>query len=334
MLKEQLGRLERVTLRDIWESESGDFTPWLASETNLKLLGDTIGIELELEAQEKDVGQFRADILCKDTSNGSWVLIENQLETTDHTHLGQILTYAAGLDAVSIVWIAERFTDEHKATIAWLNEIASEKINFFALEVEVWKIGNSASAPKFNVVAMPNEWTKGGAGAGRIQQADLSETKQLQLDYWREFRAFVVKKGSPMKPTKPLPQHWMNFAIGTSRAYPYAFVNTQENRIGVRLGLCEPERLAIFHLLLNDKDAIEKEIGEPLVWDELPDKKTSYISVYKSNVNPRQREDWATQHGFVLGVLEKFRKVFAQRIKNLGPADYQTFASTTPSIPQ
>lgn len=100
----QLSRLEKVDPRTVWPTEAGDFTPWLAQEENLKLLGDTIGVELELEAQEKDVGPFRADILCKDTLSNNWVLIENQLERTDHSHLGQLLTYAAGLKAVTIIW--------------------------------------------------------------------------------------------------------------------------------------------------------------------------------------------------------------------------------------
>jgi hypothetical protein len=117
----ELGKLERVDLRDIWTSEASDFTPWLARERNLEILGDTLGIELELEAQEKAVGPFRADILCKDIATDSWVLIENQLERTDHTHLGQLLTYASGLEAVTIVWIAARFTEEHRSTLDWLN---------------------------------------------------------------------------------------------------------------------------------------------------------------------------------------------------------------------
>ena len=112
MTTTNLGRLRKVDLREVWQSESAGFTPWLAQDENLKLLGETIGIDLELEAQEKDVGPFRADLLCKDTSNEDWVLIENQLERTDHTHLGQLLTYAAGLEAVTIVWISQRFTEE------------------------------------------------------------------------------------------------------------------------------------------------------------------------------------------------------------------------------
>ncbi|MGE0205785.1 MAG: hypothetical protein AB7E70_03035 [Hyphomicrobiaceae bacterium] len=114
-----LGRLEAVDLRSVWSSEDQGFTPWLAGEANLRLLGETIGLELELEAEEKRVGPFRADILCKDTLDGSWVLIENQLERTDHTHLGQLMTYAAGLQTVTIVWVAAKFTEEHRAALDW-----------------------------------------------------------------------------------------------------------------------------------------------------------------------------------------------------------------------
>src|ERR1044071_9814117 len=140
-IAKSLGRLEKVYLRVVWINESDDFTPWLAAEANIEILGDAIGMELEVEAQEQSVGPFRADILCKDTANGNWVLIENQLERTDHTHLAQLLTYAAGLKAVTIVWIANLFTEEHRAALDWLNEITDSRFNFFGLEIELWKIG-------------------------------------------------------------------------------------------------------------------------------------------------------------------------------------------------
>jgi hypothetical protein len=152
MAAPDLGRLQRLPLREVWKSESGDFTPWLAQEENLRLLGETIGLDLELESRERDVGPFRADLLCKNTVDDSWVLIENQVERTDHTHLGQILTYAAGLEAVTVVWVAERFTEEHRAALDWLNENILEKFAFFGLEVELWRIGDSPTAPKFNVI--------------------------------------------------------------------------------------------------------------------------------------------------------------------------------------
>ncbi|MCA9449879.1 MAG: DUF4268 domain-containing protein, partial [Candidatus Omnitrophica bacterium] len=187
-MTESLGRLEKIELRQAWTNEARDFTPWLAQEENLALLAETIGIELELEGQEKSVGPFSADILCKDSATGDWVLIENQLERTDHTHLGQLVTYSAGLEAVKVVWIAQRFTEEHRAALNWLNEISSEGVNFFGLEIELWKIGESPLAPKFNVVCKPNDWSK---TVRETADKKLSETQEIQLAFWSEFKAFL-----------------------------------------------------------------------------------------------------------------------------------------------
>lgn len=172
---ENLARLEPVVdLQTVWKNEAQDFTPWLAREENLALLGETIGMELEFEAQEKDVGPFRADLLCRDTVTNELVLIENQLERTNHTHLGQLVTYAAGLGARTIVWIADRFRDEHRAAMDWLNENTKEDINFFGLEVELWRIGNSAIAPRFNVISKPNTWTKRVEASKRLGSGELT----------------------------------------------------------------------------------------------------------------------------------------------------------------
>lgn len=171
-----LGRLERVAdLRSVWTGEATDFTPLLAKADNLTLLGETLGLELEFEASERAVGPFRADILCKDSMSKAWVLVENQLERTDHSHLGQLLTYAAGLDAVTIVWIAARFTDEHRATLDWLNRITDDSFRFFGVEIELWKIGASPIAPRFNIVAQPNNWTRSVTQAARAIDGEVSE---------------------------------------------------------------------------------------------------------------------------------------------------------------
>src|SRR6266567_3924265 len=203
-----LGRLEKIDdLRTAWISESGGFTPWLATPENLKLLGEAVGIDLEFEAQEKEVGPFRADILCKNTLDSSWVLIENQLERTDHTHLGQLLTYAAGLETVTIIWIAKRFADEHRATLDWLNEITNERFGFFGLEVELWKIGDSPMAAKFNVVARPNDWIQTVQTSARTAQG-ISETKRIQLEFWTDFKQYMDENGK-IRCTTPAPSNSM-----------------------------------------------------------------------------------------------------------------------------
>lgn len=131
-----LGALKRIDVRNIWQTEAYHFTPWLAQ--NLDILAETLDMELEIEAQEKNVGPFRADILCKDTLDNSWVLIENQLERTDHTHLGQLMTYASGLQAVTIIWISTHFTEEHRSALDWLNTITDDNFTFLALK---WSFG-------------------------------------------------------------------------------------------------------------------------------------------------------------------------------------------------
>lgn len=116
IMSNKLSRLEEVELREVWPDEAQDFTPWLAEEENLGLLGETLGLELELVAREIQVGDYRADILCKN-EDGSRVLIENQLEKTDHRHLGQILTYSAGLDVLTVIWVAKQFEKDHRAAL-------------------------------------------------------------------------------------------------------------------------------------------------------------------------------------------------------------------------
>src|SRR3954454_2225369 len=199
MMNKSLGRLEKVELRNIWLSEASDFTPWLARAENIVILSETLGIDLELEAQERAVGPFRADILCKDIGTDRWVLIENRLEKTDHTHLGQLLTYASGLEAVTIVWIAARFTEEHRSTLDWLNKITDDSFRFFGLEVELWRIGDSPAAPKFNIVSKPNDWSHSVAQAVKaIDEGELSETRVLQRNYWTGLNLALKAAGGPV----------------------------------------------------------------------------------------------------------------------------------------
>jgi hypothetical protein len=310
-----LGRLEKVDLREVWQSEANGFTPWLAREENLKLLGDTIGIELECEAQETSVGPFRADILCKDTASDDWVLIENQLEPTDHTHLGQLLTYAAGLEAATIVWVAEIFTAEHRATLDWLNGITDDQFSFFGLEIELWRIkGCPQVAPKFNIVSQPNDWTR---TIKRIEPGELTEIKRLQLEYWSAFRDFLATRKSFLKPQKPSPQHWLSFSIGRFNFHLAALVNTRDDRISCGLYMDGPHAKEHFKLLRLQESDIQSEIGETLEWRELPDKKQSNILLSRPDTDPENRNEWQQQHTWLAEKLEAFHKTFSQRVKNI-----------------
>lgn len=282
------------------------------------LLGDAIGIELEVEATEKNVGPFRADILCKDTANSNWVLVENQLERTDHVHLGQLITYASGLKAVTIVWVAPRFADEHRAALDWLNEVTTEGVNFFGLEVELWRIGDSPMAPKFNVVSKPNNWSEAISRAATVIADELTDTKKTQLEYWTELVRAMPVAGGKVRPQKPLPQHWATFAIGRSNVHLSALVNTVDQRIGANLVMTGTTAKNFFNQLLVNRAEIESAFGQELDWREMPDKKESQVGLFREQSNPLNRADWAEQHKWLRETLEKFHSAFAARVRALG----------------
>ncbi len=314
-MTQPLSRLERVELINVWPTEDGDFTPWLAEEENLELLGDTIGMELELEATEKNVGPFRADILCKNTDDESWVLIENQIKRTDHIHLGQVLTYAAGLDAVTMVWIASRFTDEHRAALDWLNRITGDEFRFFGLEVEAWRIGDSIPAPKFNIISQPNNWSKSiSREARKISERPMTETEAMQLGYWTKFAQYLKDEGSDLRPQNPRAKPWQRLTIGVTQVVIVAVINTS-NRIRVELNIHHSDYTEeFFNFLHDEKEAIETEIGVSLEWLELQGKTRSRILVNKK-ADPKNEKDWDKQHAWLKEMMEAFYRVFRVRVK-------------------
>lgn len=314
----QLGRLESIPLREAWEHEASQFTPWLAQPDNIALLSEALGIELEVTAQEQSVGAFSADILCKDAANGQTVLIENQLERTDHTHLGQIITYAAGLGANTVIWISAKFREEHRAAIDWLNENTADALQFFGVEVELWQIGNSPFAPKFNVVSKPNDWTKTvHAAAHSLSVAPLSETKLQQQKYWATLGDLIERDYRNIRPQKPLPQHWTNFSIGRSGMHLAATVNSVGQRIGVELYLRDTDAKEQFKQLAQHKVQVESELNEQLEWQDLPGKKAARIALYKQDVDPTDEKDWNSQHEWLAEKLSKFNAVFRPLVKTL-----------------
>lgn len=335
MVNQALGRLERVSPRDIWAHEATVFTPWLALDENLVLLGETLGMELELEAQEKEVGPYRADIVCRDTADSSWVLIENQLEATDHSHLGQVLTYAAGLNAVTVVWIAVRFTDEHRAALDWLNEISGDSVQFFGLEVELWRIGESPPAPKFNVVAKPNEWTKGGGRSQALRSVELTGAKKLQQEFWHGFRehVFGLERPTRIKPTKALPQHWMNIAIGRTGFQLSAVASLQDSELGsagheIRAEFEISDRnhaKEYFRVLEAQRATIESELGESLTWHNPVSANACRIYLRRS-ADLRDISQREELYDWLLEKLELLHEVFADRVRSLEPPLFENVA--------
>lgn len=311
----KLGTLEKVELRDYWKNESSDFTPWLANDENIQLLSEAVGMDLEVQGQEEAVGQFRADILCKDTLTDHYVLIENQLDETDHKHLGQIITYAAGLDALSIIWIASKFNEQHRAAIDWLNNITDENINFFGIEIALYRIGDSPAAPMFDIVAKPNDWTK--TVRETVKNANLTDHQKFQLEYWQSLKNYVEANKANFKMQKPLPQVWTNIAIGRSNFRLCGSVVKRDNFIRIEL-VIEGDNAKLYFKKLREKyESVSRtELNENIIWAELPDVKVCSIYI-KKEVDVSDRADWNNQQEWFKVNIEKFIKFFGPKVKEL-----------------
>lgn len=311
----QIGRLKKIDIRKLWKGEATDFTPWLAKEENIELLSETIGIELEVISEEKSVGPFRADILCKSTIDDTFVLVENQLEKTDHNHLGQLMTYAAGLEAVTIIWIARKFTDEHRAAMDWLNRITDEDIRFFGIEVEAFQIGDSMPAPLFQIVSKPNDWTK--AVHSSQKQSSLTPTKEKNLEYWTAMKKYFEESGTKLKQQKPLPQHWTNFAIGRGDFNMTAIHSVYDNFIRTEL-LFNGEKAKNRFDLLFEKHETDSyaSIDENLKWERLDDYIGSKVIIQK-DADVSNKSDWPNQFAWLQENLEKMDAFFRPKIKSL-----------------
>lgn len=314
MGENELGRITKVDLRDYWPREDTNFTPWLADEGNIDLLGDSIGIELEVQEQEASVGPFRADILCRNTVDGSLVLIENQLDRTDHAHLGQLLTYASGLDAVTLVWVVKSFSEEHRAAMDWLNRITDEKFHFFGIEVELWRIGTSPAAPKFNIVAKPNDWAKKVRETAEVARLPNTPWGQTQVKIWREFGAFIEKSGANFKSPKPYPSLWVGYGVGrTGAGLVVSFTKTSAT---VHVQLDNNTHPDWYPLVHSKKDDIEYQLGLKPIWEERPTLQFAVVK-FQRTADMENEDCWQEVFEWWVENMDKMKSVFRPVIKEL-----------------
>lgn len=308
----KIGKIIKVDLRKAWSHEASDFTNWLAEEENLLLLSDEVGMDIKLIETEASVGKFSVDILAEEENTGRKVIIENQLERTDHDHLGKIITYASGYDAEVIIWIVKEVRDEHKQAIDWLNEHTEERINFFAIKMELWQIGNSPYAPKFQIISKPNDWAK--AVKASSAKSDLTDTKILQLDFWSKFGEYAQEVGSKLKLRKPRPQHWYDISIGSSEGHICLTCNSQNNLLGCEIYIWKSKEL-YFGLEAYKKD-IEKELGLNLEWMELEGRKAYRIKLSReADINEKER--WEEYFKWLNENANKFNIVFGRYFKKI-----------------
>lgn len=314
-MKQALSKLVRVPLREAWKHEANDFTPWLAEEENLNTLSDALDLpELALVATEHWVGDFKLDILC--TSGEEQVIIENQLEKTNHSHLGQILTYAAGTNARKVIWVAEKFRAEHVAALEFLNQNTTEDLSFFAVQVELWQIDESALAPKFEVLVKPNEWAKTGREQAKAA-SHATPAKQRQLKLWTQLVDALGTKAPHIKPQKPRPQHWLNNSVGRSGFALNPTANHKDNCLGVELYISHAESKKMYQALVGKKEAVEAQLGFSLDWQELPDAHACRIAVWRES-SPLEDETKLPEYlGWFVDRLVKMNAVFKPLVQVL-----------------
>lgn len=274
-----LGQLKTLTLRSVWSHEERDFTPWLSQEEHLASLSDALKMDLQVNGTEVPVGPYFADMLATDAS-GKLVVIENQFGKTNHDHLGKLLTYAATLGASAVVWIAEHFTDEHRKAIDWLNEQTTEALSLYAVQPEVLQINDSLPAIRFNVICEPNEVVR-AATAARAS-VSLTAAQQTQLEFWTMFRERLLQQKVVPSAQAARPQYWFDIALGRTGIKLSNILDTASGRVGVRVYLSHRTAAAALSQLEKERQAIESEIGEPLLWNPTPDKLDKIIALYRT----------------------------------------------------
>ncbi len=315
--KSELGTLQYIEPRNVWEHEAHDFTPWL--EENIDLLGDAIGLDIEITGREVAVGSFSLDLLGKEANTERTVIIENQLERTDHDHLGKTLTYAAGLDARVIVWVSSDVRDEHREAIHWLNEHTAETVSFFAVEIEILRIGESLPALRLNVVAQPSEFQR------EVVRKSVAPPTARQTAYQTFFTKLVEALHSAhpgftrVRADSVSTATGKNFSTGVQGLTVGAWFSGGGElwvETWIAVGSKEQNKIA-FERLYNQREVIEDTVGGPLTWEKKEDRKGSRVSLRRPGSIDSSESELQGLSEWAVDLLPKFRDAFAPRIAAL-----------------
>ncbi|MDR2016031.1 MAG: DUF4268 domain-containing protein [Burkholderiales bacterium] len=308
----ELGTIQNVVLRELWPGEAAHFTPWLAK--NLDVLADKLGMDLELESTEASAGDFAADIIARDLSTNKLVVIENQFGTTDHRHLGQLITYSSVLGAGIVVWIAETIRPEHKAAIDFLNQNLREGLRLFAVEASIIRIDESKPAFVLTVISMPTEASiVSGEGVEKF-----SETREKYRTYFQQLIDELRQAHKFTNARAGQPQNWYTFSSENSRLFKYSTSFAQGGRVRVEVYLdCgdKAKNEQLFDCLYESKDDIERAFGASLSWERLDDRRACRIAAYRDGDIDADSETLAEIRKWAIDNLLRFKAVFPDRVK-------------------
>jgi len=304
-----IGKIKKVSLRELWKKEDKHFTKWL--EENIDYLNDVIDIDISIESREENVGPFRVDLYGED-NNGNKVIIENQLEKTDHTHLGQIITYLTNLEAKTAIWISSEPVEEHKKAIEWLNETTPDDISFYLIQLEAIKIGNAqVAAPLFTVIKRPSTKIK-QIGA---EKKEYAQRHIIRKEFWAQFINAINKTNTMCSNISPTTDTWISIGLGMSGVTLYLIVTRKYARCELYISRgTKEENKKIFDYFFTQKDQIESDFGSGLVWERGEDKKTSRIKAQLDGVNVSNKEDWEKMNKFLIEKVVGMDKAFREHV--------------------
>jgi Domain of unknown function (DUF4268) len=352
--KPNLGRLEKIDISHYWQTDESDFTRWLTQDENIKLLGDAIQMELEVVLDATQVEELQSDLLCRDLATDGWVLIGNQLKPADESHLGRLLTYGADINASAIVWIASEFLPEHRTTLNWLNQI-TQTVQFFGLEIELWRIGDAAMAAKFNLVTplkgkilpalqeLPEQaFSALQSDVQTTSQEDfieepvqaepveeepieepLSDIQQQNLDFWSSLCNALEQRGSIIKPSSPEIGDRLSFTIGRAGFRLYAAIDRAIASLQVGLYLFDEDAQAYFGLLLERQDLVEAEMETSLIWDNYTNEPNCSIYKTLTEVDLDEQEHCPKYIHWLCECLEQLHETFSERVKVLNAISFK-----------
>lgn len=303
----QLGKLKEVDVRKLWKHEQYNFSNWLAKPENIEYLNDILGLSLVDIEHEAIVGKYRCDLFAHDETSNVKVIIENQLEASNHDHLGKIITYASGLGAAIIVWIVKEAREEHRSAIEWLNNNTIEDIGFFLIEIHAYEIGDSLPAPMFKVVEQPNDFIK----AGRQSTAESGTLTRSNLecrDFWLQMNDVLSDYGNPFNKRKAMAQHWYDVAVGRSDCHIGINLVNKEGQINIEFYI--PDNKNLFDDLESHKEEIETSFEQTLDWNRLDGKKAAKITYSIEGLNFDDHSNYDDLIRQIMEAVPRMRKAF------------------------
>jgi len=308
----KIEKIKKVPLREIWKKEDKDFTKWL--EENIDYLNDVLDIDFSIISSEESVGPFKVDLYGEDSS-GEKVIIENQLEKTDHTHLGQVITYLTNLEAKTAIWITSNPKEEHIKAIEWLNETTPDDISFYLIKLEAIKIGeNSSAAPLFTIIKRP---TLEGKQIG-AEKKEYAQRHIFREKFWKQFLLEVNKKNLLFKNISSSTGNWIGLGVGKGGINLNLLVSKKYARseIFINRGNKE-ENKKIFDYFYSLKSKIEKDFGKKLVWERMEENVTSRIKYQLDDMDVSNQEDWDKMIEFLIDSSARMHKVFNKSVKKI-----------------